>query len=193
MDGLSAHLFKRWFVHRKVRQSECVLPSRRRKVVPKIINVFLSLFCPAGLPKSRAEERNVRWCEWALPSIKDWSVMTQANKGTHTHTLMKRASFSCCNFLCVVLAAAYMKYRRCRLSCLPFVWHFFHCDTHTHTHTHTHAHTHTHTHSHSHTSRLIVKLDMTKSRVCVPVNRHVGVLVGGVICSIPTRALAFQS
>ena len=39
--------------------------------------------------------------------------------------LMKRASYSCCNFLCVVLAAAYLKYRRCRLSCLPFVWHFF--------------------------------------------------------------------
>ena len=62
---------------------------------------------------------------------------------THTHThvncfsslfffckdgsdrLMKRASFSCCNFLCVVLAAAYLKYRQCCLSCLPFVWHFF--------------------------------------------------------------------
>ena len=47
--------------------------------------------------------------------------------------LMKRASFSCCNFLCVVLAAAYLKYRRCRLSCLPFVWHFFFFVTHTHT------------------------------------------------------------
>ena len=44
--------------------------------------------------------------------------------------LMKRASYSCCNFLCVVLAAAYLKYRLCHLSCLPFVWHpFFHCDT----------------------------------------------------------------
>ena len=51
--------------------------------------------------------------------------------------LMKRASFSCCNFLCVVLAAAYLKYRRCRLLCLPFVWHFFFIVTHTHTHTHT--------------------------------------------------------
>ena len=50
--------------------------------------------------------------------------------------LMKRASFSCCNFLCVVLAAAYayLKYRWCHLSCLPFVWHFFHCDTHARTH-----------------------------------------------------------
>ena len=46
---------------------------------------------------------------------------------------MKRASFSCCNFLCVVLAVAYLKYRRCRLSCLPFVWHFFSL-WHTHTH-----------------------------------------------------------
>ena len=56
---------------------------------------------------------------------------------------MKRASYSCCNFLCIVLAAAYLKYRLCRLSCLPFVWHpFFHCDTHTHTHTHIHTYTH---------------------------------------------------
>ena len=39
--------------------------------------------------------------------------------------LMKRASFSSCNFLCIVLAAAYLKYRRCCLSCLPFVWHSF--------------------------------------------------------------------
>ena len=41
----------------------------------------------------------------------------------------------------------------CRISncssCLPFVWHFFYCDTHTHSlslslsHTHTHAHTQT--------------------------------------------------
>ena len=35
-----------------------------------------------------------------------------------------------------MLAAAYLKYRRCRLSCLPFVWHFFSL---WHTHTHTHA------------------------------------------------------
>ena len=37
---------------------------------------------------------------------------------------MKRASCSCCNFLCVVHAATYLKYHRYRLSCLPFVWHF---------------------------------------------------------------------
>ena len=79
---------------------------------------------------------------------------TDADTHTHTHThtqlllfsfffckdgsdrLMKRASFSCCNFLCVVLAAAYLKYRRCRLSCLPFVWHFFFIVTHTHIPTH---------------------------------------------------------
>ena len=67
--------------------------------------------------------------------------------------LMKRASFSCCNFLCVVLAAAYLKYCRCRLSCLPFVWHFFFIVTHTHTHTHTQTHTHTHTHTHMHACR----------------------------------------
>ena len=72
--------------------------------------------------------------------------------------LLKRASFSCCNFLCVVLAAAYLKYRRCRLSCLPFIWHFFslwHTPTHTHpptnTPTHTPTDTHTHTHTHTHT------------------------------------------
>ena len=52
--------------------------------------------------------------------------------------LIKRASYSCCNFLCVVLAAAYLKYRRCLLSCFPFFWHFFSL-WHTHTplaHTH---------------------------------------------------------
>ena len=65
--------------------------------------------------------------------------------------LMKRASYSCCNFLCVVLAATFLKYRRCRLSRLPFVWHLFFIVTHTHTHTHAHAHTHTHTHTHTYT------------------------------------------
>ena len=54
---------------------------------------------------------------------------------------MKRASCSCCNFLCVVHAATYLKYRRYRLSCLPFVWHFLSL-WHTHTHTHTHTRTH---------------------------------------------------
>ena len=39
--------------------------------------------------------------------------------------LMKRASNSSCNFFCIVLAAAYLKYCRYRLSCLPVVWHFF--------------------------------------------------------------------
>ena len=55
--------------------------------------------------------------------------------------LMKRASYSCCNFLCIVLAAADLKYRLCRLSCLPFVWHLFFIVTHTHTHTHSHSRT----------------------------------------------------
>ena len=47
--------------------------------------------------------------------------------------LMKRASYSCSNFLCVVLAstAAFLEYCRCRLSCLPFVWHLFFIVTHT--------------------------------------------------------------
>ena len=53
--------------------------------------------------------------------------------------LTKRASYSCCNFLCAVLAAAYFKYRRCRLSCLSFVWHFFCIVTHTHMRAHAHA------------------------------------------------------
>ena len=64
---------------------------------------------------------------------------TRARAHTHTHThsdrLMKRASYSCCNFLCIVLAAAYLKYHRCRLSCLPFVWHLFFIVTHTHIYT----------------------------------------------------------
>ena len=58
----------------------------------------------------------------------------------HTHTyfcqdgsdrLMKRASCSCCNFLCVALAATYLKYRRCRLHVVLAVRLslFFHCDT----------------------------------------------------------------
>ena len=48
--------------------------------------------------------------------------------------LEKQPSYSCCNFLCIVLAATHLKYRRYHL---PFVGHiFFHCDTHTHTHTH---------------------------------------------------------
>ena len=42
---------------------------------------------------------------------------TRARAHTHTHTHT--------HFLCIVLAAAYLKYRRCCLSCLPFVWHFF--------------------------------------------------------------------
>ena len=73
----------------------------------------------------------------------DAHTRTHAHARTHTHThththTMKRASYSCCNFLCIVLAAAYLKYRLCRLSCLPFVWHpFFHCDTHTHIRLHT--------------------------------------------------------
>ena len=66
--------------------------------------------------------------------------------------LMKRASYSCCNFLCVVLAATNLKYRRCRLSCLPFVWHFFSL-----WHTHTHTCTHTRTHAHVHTQRTMTK------------------------------------
>ena len=38
-------------------------------------------------------------------------------------------------FLCVVLATAYVKYRQCHLSRLPFIWHFLFNVTHPHTHT----------------------------------------------------------
>ena len=101
---------------------------------------------------------------------------THTHKHTHTHTythtLTHTHSFSCCNFLCVVLAAvAYLKYRRCRLSCLPFVWHFFFIVTHTHTRTHTHtqmyARTHTHTckytnkYTHIHTRSTVLKTEPT--------------------------------
>ena len=41
-------------------------------------------------------------------------------------------------FFCVVLTATFL-YHRCRLSCLPFVWHFSFIVTNTHTHTHTHT------------------------------------------------------
>ena len=53
---------------------------------------------------------------------------------------MKRASSSCCIFVCVVLAAAYLKYRRYCLSCLPFAWHLFHWHTHTHACARAHFH-----------------------------------------------------
>ena len=75
---------------------------------------------------------------------------------THGRTL----THARCIFLCVVLAASYLNYRRYRLSCLPpFAWHFLfiltcahtHTHTRTRTHTHTHAHTHAHTHTHTHT------------------------------------------
>ena len=41
-------------------------------------------------------------------------------------------------------AATHLKYRRCRLSCLPFIWHFFFIVTHTHPHTHKHPRTNAH-------------------------------------------------
>ena len=49
--------------------------------------------------------------------------------------LMRRASCCCCIFLSVVIAPPCLKYRRYRLSCLPFVWHCLFIVTHTHTHT----------------------------------------------------------
>ena len=64
---------------------------------------------------------------------------------THTRARARAYNYTCCNFLCVVLAAAYLKFRRCRLSCLPFAWHLFACHSSgtffivTHTHARTHA------------------------------------------------------
>ena len=54
-----------------------------------------------------------------------------------SYRLMKRGSYSGCNFFlrcafCWLLEVS-------PVSCMPFVWHFFHSDTHTHTHTHTHT------------------------------------------------------
>ena len=46
---------------------------------------------------------------------------------------MKLASYSCCIFLCIVLAVTCSMYRRYHLLCLPFVWHFLFNVTHTHT------------------------------------------------------------
>ena len=57
--------------------------------------------------KQYASKRTVSFVDY-------WYTYTRAHTHTHTHI-----------FFCVVLAAAYLKYRRCRLSCLPFVWHFF--------------------------------------------------------------------
>ena len=37
----------------------------------------------------------------------------------------------------MVVCATYLKYHRCHLSCLPFIWHFFHCDTHARAQKHT--------------------------------------------------------
>ena len=54
-----------------------------------------------------------------------------------------RASCCSCVFLCVSLAAAYLKYHWCHSSCLPLVWRFLFIVTQTHTHTHACMHIHT--------------------------------------------------
>ena len=70
---------------------------------------------------------------------------------------MKRASSSCCIFLCVVLAATWsiadIACHACHSSGTFFsLWHTdTHTDTDTHTQTQTHTDTHTHTHTHTHT------------------------------------------
>ena len=69
-----------------------------------------------------------------LSSFSDTHTHTRARARTHTH--MKRGCYFCCNFLCGG-SATHLKYHRIRLSCLPFVLHFF-SSRHTHTHTLTH-------------------------------------------------------
>ena len=95
--------------------------------------------------------------------------------------LMKRASYSCCIFLCVVLAAAYLKYRRYRLPCLPFVWPLFFIHLlsfiftkHTHTHTHTPTHTHEYKHVETHCGTYTLWKDDTPQYPLVQLTVHDG-------------------
>ena len=131
----SAHLWWRlfwnvrhsWRSFRSVRQSASYFP----------LTSLCSLYWP-WYPLSSLESTPVsilvpkqvdcNMCRFCKPS----SLFFFCEDGSDR--LMKRASYSCCNFLCVELADTYLKYRRCRLSCLPFGWHFFFIVTHTHTH-----------------------------------------------------------
>ena len=80
--------------------------------------------------------------------------------------LMKRASYSCCNFfaLCLLLltwSIAGIVCRACHSSGTFFMWHTHtyylssFSETHTHTRTHTRTHTHTHTHARTHVRALL--------------------------------------
>ena len=82
------------------------------------------------------------WLRLVMSAMRWWYVVHDGGgKCVLASLLWWNGLLLCCNFLCVVLAAAYLKYRRCRLSCLPFVWHFFSLwHTHMHTYTHTHVH-----------------------------------------------------
>ena len=72
-------------------------------------------------PLSRSRSQN-RWTATCVGLVYCFSFFSCKDGSDR---LMKRASQSSCNFLCIVLAAAYLKYCWYRLSCLPFVCHFF--------------------------------------------------------------------
>ena len=69
------------------------------------------------------------------------SLSLSLSLSTRTHECIRTNAHtnSCSTFLCFVLAAAYLKYHCCDLSCLPFIWHFLFIVTHTHPHTHSHT------------------------------------------------------
>ena len=78
----------------------------------------------------------------------------------------------------------FCKHRWYRLSCLPFVWHFFYCDTHTHTNIHAHAHTHTQTHTHARTHTHTHTLTRARTHTHIP-SRAMGIF------SLTPSALSF--
>ena len=110
-------------MHAPVHRRTCIqhICTHTRSHAPSITEQIFCCFLCLSLPVFEKKKRKSKLLLFSFFFCKDGS-----------DRLMKWASYSCCNFLCVVLAAAYLKYRWCRLSCLPFVWHFFHCDTHTH-------------------------------------------------------------
>ena len=82
--------------------------------------------------------------------LRTWSITAVTCRACHLSGIF----FSLWHTHSHIHAAAYLKYRRYRLSCLPFVWHFFfHCDTHARTHARTHTHTRTHTHARARCTR----------------------------------------
>ena len=73
-----------------------------------------------------------------IPAVPSAPVFPSQSSPEHRCTHGRTLTHARCIFLCVVLAASYLNYRRHRLSCLPpFVWHFLFILTRTYTHTHT--------------------------------------------------------